>query len=498
MPEPLSADRTAEMLLWYFEQSARYHTEGVRRDAPFLDPQVVLKLALGRHAGLTTALPRGVETAATLKAAAAMYVHHLFFRPDATPYQTLGLLPGASPEAIKESFRLLMQLVHPDRQEANAEWPDAFAAQANRAYGILRNEDSREQFDREAASRAEMARGVHRAAAASSAPRAPVPKRPKPRSGRLPSAPGQLPVQLPEWLTDGVGRHVREHPAAAAFALFTGIALITVGLMVSDRQDGGLTRDVQQTAQSKVKVPVQAMASVARVSDAASSPAPRAASPPTPQAQTSLAKAPTHAPEPAAATPMPSPPPIARAEPPAATPMPSPPPARAEPPAATPMPSPPSTARAEPPAATPMPSPPSTARAEPPASIEPPAPVPLPPAATEIEALFATFVDTYERGRLDAFAALFDEDADTNIRRGRAAIRGEYDELFRLSEWRRMQLTGVNWQRVGDRAIGKGEIMVKIGWRDGREVEQRLAVDVELVRRDGRVVIAKLAHRPKN
>jgi hypothetical protein len=124
--------------------------------------------------------------------------------------------------------------------------------------------------------------------------------------------------------------------------------------------------------------------------------------------------------------------------------------------------------------------------------------VPSPPAATEIEALFVTFVDTYERGRLDAFAALFDENADTNLRRGRAAIRGEYDELFRLSEWRKMQLKGLNWQRVGDRAIGKGEIMVKIGWRDGREVEQRLAVDMELVRRDGRVVIAKLAHQPKN
>ena len=58
MPEPLSADRTAEMLLWYFEQPTRYHTEGRRRDAPFLDPEVILKLALGRRAGLTTALAR--------------------------------------------------------------------------------------------------------------------------------------------------------------------------------------------------------------------------------------------------------------------------------------------------------------------------------------------------------------------------------------------------------------------------------------------------------
>jgi hypothetical protein len=68
---------------------------------------------------------------------------------------------------------------------------------------------------------------------------------------------------------------------------------------------------------------------------------------------------------------------------------------------------------------------------------------PVPPANAEVEVLFANFVDAYESGRLDAFAALFDEDADTNMRRGRAAIRGEYDELFRLSQWRRMQLTAL-------------------------------------------------------
>lgn len=121
-----------------------------------------------------------------------------------------------------------------------------------------------------------------------------------------------------------------------------------------------------------------------------------------------------------------------------------------------------------------------------------------PPAAPEIEAFFDAFVNAYEAGRLDAFAALFDEDADTNFRRGRAAIRSEYEELFRLSTWRKMQLRQVNWKRAGDRAYAKGEIAVKIGWRDGREVEQRVAIDMELVRRDGRTVIAKLSHQPKN
>ena len=269
MPEPLSADRTAEMLLWYFEQPTRYDTEGVRRDAPFLDAEVVLKLALGRRAGLDPALRHGAgSTSHRLQAAAAMYVHRLFFRPDATPYQTLGLLPGASPEAVKESFRLLMQLVHPDRQDEMAQWPDAFAAQANRAYGVLRNEDSRAQFDRDAASRAAMERAMQRADAAPAASKAAFAPRPQRRSGSEPSAA----MQLPAWLTEGVGGYVRKHPAVTAFTLFTAVALVTVGIVVSDQQEDRLTRDardVQASPAPKARPGVQSVAGAARASDEA-------------------------------------------------------------------------------------------------------------------------------------------------------------------------------------------------------------------------------------
>jgi hypothetical protein len=119
------------------------------------------------------------------------------------------------------------------------------------------------------------------------------------------------------------------------------------------------------------------------------------------------------------------------------------------------------------------------------------------PTTAEIEALFAAFVESYDRGRLDAFTALFDADAESNLHRGRAAIRSEYDELFRLSSWRRMQLTRINWKRAGERAYAKGEIAVKIGWRDGREVDQRIAVDMEMAHRDGRLVITRLSHQPR-
>ena len=60
-----------------------------------------------------------------------------------------------------------------------------------------------------------------------------------------------------------------------------------------------------------------------------------------------------------------------------------------------------------------------------------------------------------------------------------------------------MQLTRINWKRAGERAYAKGEIAVRIDWRDGREVEQRIAVDMELARRDGRVVITRLSHQAR-
>jgi DnaJ-class molecular chaperone len=94
---------------------------------------VILKLALGRRIEFADPGLNEAGTVAALKNAAALYVRHVFFRPDATPYQILGLRPGASAPAIKERFRLLMHLVHPDRQDADNAWPESLAALANRA-----------------------------------------------------------------------------------------------------------------------------------------------------------------------------------------------------------------------------------------------------------------------------------------------------------------------------------------------------------------------------
>jgi curved DNA-binding protein CbpA len=227
MTERVSAEHTAELLLWYFREPSRYHAEGRRRSAPQLDSEVVLKLALGRRIAFAKAALNAPGLTRALQDAAAAYVRHLYFRPDATPYQTLGLAAGATPQEIKESFRLLMHLVHPDRQDAVALWPDAFAAQANRAYAVLRNQDARARLDREAEKRAAVARAVHRAAAESAASMLPVVV---PRARRWGRRPLSRPA-LPEWLTAGVGGFAREHPAPIAFAVLIAGAALVVGAM---------------------------------------------------------------------------------------------------------------------------------------------------------------------------------------------------------------------------------------------------------------------------
>ena len=51
---------------------------------------------------------------------------------------------------------------------------------------------------------------------------------------------------------------------------------------------------------------------------------------------------------------------------------------------------------------------------------------------------------------------------------------------------------------VGERTEANGEIAVRIGWRDGREVEQRIALEMDLMRRGGKTVISRMSQQVRN
>lgn len=492
MPQRPSADQTARRLLKNLQETSPSRT-GPRCDASLFDSGVVLKLALGRRVEFTDPALRRVS-AEVLRQAAAAHVRHCHFHPGATPYQVLGLAPDASERAIMDAFRLLMQLVHPDRQRVRGEWPEAFAAQANGAYAILRDADSRAKFDREASERVARARSAQAAAVAAAAAVPPVPR--WPASGHVMRRPPPPPL-LPEWLTEGVGGFVRTHPAVVAFAALIGIAVLMIAAAAWEGREGSLAREKRAPEPLPAATSMRSAPEPVAVAQAPIAP-PNEQAPPMGSAMALATTArdgiPPDAPRGNGAR-------AANAS------------ERSVPTQDSRMPPrevaaivvAPALERAPPevsvaPAVTAVP-PPVTAAQERPAGSAQPAPAANPGSASlgpntdEIEALFVTFVDSYDRGRLDAIAALFDDDARTDERHGRAEIRRDYDEVFRRSDWRRMRLTRVSWKHLGEVTHARAEAAIRMGWRDGREIEERLAMDIELVRRDGRVVITRLSQR---
>jgi DnaJ-domain-containing protein 1 len=69
-----------------------------------------------------------------LRAAGRFFIHQVWLVEGADPYRTLGLAPGASLEQVRDHYRKLIRLHHPDRAGALGEWDTAYAARINRAY----------------------------------------------------------------------------------------------------------------------------------------------------------------------------------------------------------------------------------------------------------------------------------------------------------------------------------------------------------------------------
>ncbi len=62
-------------------------------------------------------------------------------------YETLGVEPTASPEDIRVAYRLLMQMIHPDRNPNNPQ-AEAWAKRVNAAYETLSRPERRAEYDR--------------------------------------------------------------------------------------------------------------------------------------------------------------------------------------------------------------------------------------------------------------------------------------------------------------------------------------------------------------
>jgi len=103
----------------------------------------VLQLAAGRA-------PDGGSVPVTgVQQAACFFVRTALLHPNADHYALLGIERNASADAIKERYRLMMRLMHPDFAPpgTRAAWPPDSAARVNRAYEVLSSPDQRKAYD---------------------------------------------------------------------------------------------------------------------------------------------------------------------------------------------------------------------------------------------------------------------------------------------------------------------------------------------------------------
>lgn len=158
------AASVAEELLAFYREPALRRTRYLHGEDPMPEGPVVLRLALGRYPEALDGLSQAHR--AELRQAATAFVRLVCLWDRASHYQVLCLEPDAAAESVKESYHLLIALLHPDRRDDA--WPADGAQRANQAYAVLGDPARRSDYDRQ------LARGPGGSAAEARAQREPA------------------------------------------------------------------------------------------------------------------------------------------------------------------------------------------------------------------------------------------------------------------------------------------------------------------------------------
>jgi hypothetical protein len=75
-------------------------------------------------------------------------ISKMHFNPESNYYITLGLSQNVSQEEIRERWKKLMLLYHPDRHGGDDSWVSERAKKVNEAYSVLKDNEKRQSFDR--------------------------------------------------------------------------------------------------------------------------------------------------------------------------------------------------------------------------------------------------------------------------------------------------------------------------------------------------------------
>jgi hypothetical protein len=133
-------------LLDYHRAPGKYSLLLRRPAILFASIKEVLLLASGR-------LPEGEPVPSlAIQRAAGFFVRAALLYPAADHYALLGLDRSADASAVKERYRQMMRLMHPDfatSAAAGGNWPADAAARVNQAYEVLASDAQRRSYDDE-------------------------------------------------------------------------------------------------------------------------------------------------------------------------------------------------------------------------------------------------------------------------------------------------------------------------------------------------------------
>jgi DnaJ-domain-containing protein 1 len=448
----------------------------------------LLRVAAGNDSQMETLCAATGAPAAQLHEAAIFFVKQVFFSGEANHYRVLGVDADASMAQIKEHYRLLMRLFHPDRNSTEGSWEDIYATRVNQSYNILRNSESRQQYD------AALKITVQQKSI-------PVPVRQRhyysSRFKKEKTYPAG--IRLPLVVTHNLPQFVLGSVAVLAFLVIYLIYLPGAGDVAITQQkeladtNGNVGLDEETLAKEDDPHDFNPTDKLNSLDIAAQQPVisankslatelavmptlPVALYPPAaPQKQvagqyissantivTALDTRKTQKVAVIAPTYIP--------------------PVAASPPAAAKL-------------ITEAPSAVVSILAK--VEAAPAVPASIPPAISdhEIESLLGRFVTSYERGDLESYVALFDDRARTSDKEGKVAIRKDYANLFSSSQNRQISLKNIRWASEGDSARGEGGFALRIRTRDNPEVKTYSGtVRFELVKLENQLLIKGFFH----
>ncbi len=132
-------------LLEYAKAPGKYHVALRQPPLLFASIREILQIAADRAPELQAATE---EEKTELRRAACFFVRTVLLSPGADHYTLLGLDRNFDGAELKNRYRLLMRLIHPDFSAAAAvSWPQDAAVRVNLAYEVLSSAVQRAEYE---------------------------------------------------------------------------------------------------------------------------------------------------------------------------------------------------------------------------------------------------------------------------------------------------------------------------------------------------------------